>query len=93
MTLVPLTPEQEAQRKLLHDRGPAGYAPCTRPWPHAGPCAHPPAPDVRTLSFRAELEHRCRDWLEMMIRASDGHPDFCTCLWCSKLNEFRRSIP
>lgn len=25
----------------MHFEGPDGYGPCTRPWPHGGPCAHP----------------------------------------------------
>lgn len=28
-------------REQLHRDGPPGYGPCTRSWPHDGPCAHP----------------------------------------------------
>lgn len=27
-------------RYKMHHEGPAGFHPCTRPWPHDGPCAH-----------------------------------------------------
>lgn len=68
MTLVPLTPEQEAQRKLLHDRGPVGYAPCTRPWPHAGPCAHPlDDPDVEPPTSERDA------WSEWNHRRNQAH--------------------
>lgn len=32
------------RRERLHRLGPPGYAPCTREWPHEGPCAHHLAP-------------------------------------------------
>lgn len=40
MTLVPLSPEQLEFKERMHREGPPGYQPCTRSWPHAGPCAH-----------------------------------------------------
>lgn len=38
--MVPRSPEDELFRARMHFKGPPGYEPCTREWPHAGPCAH-----------------------------------------------------
>lgn len=41
-----------AFRKRMHDCGPEGFMPCTREWPHDGPCAHPTLDESRA-AFRS----------------------------------------
>lgn len=39
----------------LHRRGGRGYLPCTREWPHDGPCAHPERPWAFRLRWAVSL--------------------------------------
>ncbi|TAL40918.1 MAG: hypothetical protein EPN91_12005, partial [Salinibacterium sp.] len=69
-TKPPLGPfELEAAETFhyrMHRDGSPGYAPCTRDWPHDGPCAHPLTPpedpprDIDRL--RARLTERDREF-------------------------------
>lgn len=38
--------------KWSHHKTPPGYAPCTRTWPHDGPCALPPAKPSKDVAER-----------------------------------------
>lgn len=49
----------ELFRRRMHFRGPQGFEPCTRPWPHDGPCAHPPSEATGAALFMVDY---C-DWL------------------------------
>ena len=48
---VPVTPGPTVTAPREHGDPPPGYGPCTRPWPHNGPCAHPLCEGCITVAF------------------------------------------
>jgi hypothetical protein len=69
------SPEDELFRARMHFKGPPGYEPCTRPWPHAGPCAHRlkgPPPEEFVIDYS--------DWLERKRAAFRRFSEALPCL-------------
>lgn len=51
-------------RQRMHFMGPQGFGPCTRPWPHEGPCAHPPGSNMVPMAVGRRGLWIALDWYD-----------------------------
>lgn len=57
-----MTEEDELFRRRMHFNGPPGFQPCTRKWPHDGPCAHIPIPATYIADYTDWIERHDEVW-------------------------------
>ena len=62
----------ELYRFRMHRDGPIGFEPCTRDWPHDGPCAHKPEPGF--LEFGVEYDAWLKRWFEVRNKYAEAMP-------------------
>lgn len=64
--------EDELFRFKMHKEGPPGFQPCTRPWPHDGPCAH--EPEFGFLEFAKDYDEWLRKWTDVRAKYEEAMP-------------------